>query len=313
MSYILSAVSDCGFRHSVNQDSVLVRKLQSAHGEMVFACICDGMGGLQYGELASATLVSCFDDWLDTDLPEILSRSDCEEELRSRWQALIDRAGNLMRTFAEQTGATLGTTLSALLLWQNRGFIANIGDTRVYEIGKTVQILTRDHTFVREEIDAGRMTPEQAACSGKEHILTRCVGVREDANADFYRITGKKKTLYLLCSDGFRHKISPEEMHEQLSGKTTAAALESAHSFCAVANAAKKTTFRWSRFWQTAPRKDFFRGFSGKKRRPSMQAAYRQSKKSFSPIPRIFSTKIRTTIRCRNIRQCLKTAFCVSV
>ncbi len=228
MSYILSAVSNCGFRHSVNQDSVLVRKLQSAHGEMVFACICDGMGGLQYGELASATLVSCFDEWLDTDLPEILSRSDCEEELRSRWQALIDRAGNLMRTFAEQTGATLGTTLSALLLWQNRGFIANIGDTRVYEIGKTVQILTRDHTFVREEIDAGRMTPEQAACSGKEHILTRCVGVREDANADFYRITGKKKTLYLLCSDGFRHKISPEEMHEQLSGKTTAAALEEA-------------------------------------------------------------------------------------
>lgn len=43
MSYILSAVSDCGFRHSVNQDSVLVRKLQSAHDEMVFACICDGM------------------------------------------------------------------------------------------------------------------------------------------------------------------------------------------------------------------------------------------------------------------------------
>ena len=72
------------------------------------------------------------------------------------------------------------------------------------------------------------MTPEQAACSGKEHILTRCVGVRENANADFYRITGKKKTLYLLCSDGFRHKISPEEMHEQLSGKTTAAALEEA-------------------------------------------------------------------------------------
>lgn len=228
MSYILSAVSDCGFRHSVNQDSVLVRKLQSAHDEMVFACICDGMGGLQYGELASATLVSCFDEWLDTDLPEILSRSDCEEELRIQWQALIDRAGNLMRTFTMQTGVTLGTTLSALLLWQNRGFIANIGDTRVYKIGKNAQVLTRDHTFVREEINAGRMTPEQAACSGKEHILTRCVGVREDANADFYRIPGKKKSLFLLCSDGFRHKISPEEMHEQLSGKNTAADLEKA-------------------------------------------------------------------------------------
>ena len=192
MSFIISGISESGHRHTYNQDSVLVQRMQSTHGEMAFACICDGMGGLQHGELASATLLY----HLSSDI--------------------ISESNAAIRAFSLQADSKLGTTLTAALFWKNRYFIANIGDTRVYEIGKSVRILTRDHTYVRQEIDAGRMTPEQAAASGKEHILTRCVGVNERVHADFYYGKTQKKALYLLCSDCFRHKIQPEEMKHAL-------------------------------------------------------------------------------------------------
>ena len=216
MSFIISGISESGHRHTFNQDSVLVQRMQSAHGEMAFACICDGMGGLQHGELASATLLYHLSEWADTRLPDLTDRFLCKKELTQQWSGIISESNAIIRSFSLQADSKLGTTLTAALFWKNRYFIANIGDTRVYEIGKNVRILTRDHTYVRQEIDAGRMTPEQAAASGKEHILTRCVGVNECVHADFYYGKTQKKALYLLCSDGFRHKIQPEEMKHAL-------------------------------------------------------------------------------------------------
>ena len=71
MNYIITANTDIGISKSTNQDSVLVKKLNTPQGEMVFAVLCDGMGGLDKGEVASASVIRAIDNWLMTSFPAI--------------------------------------------------------------------------------------------------------------------------------------------------------------------------------------------------------------------------------------------------
>jgi len=107
---------------------------------------------------------------------------------------------------------SLGTTLTAALFTESEYFIVNIGDTRAYEIGAKLKQLTHDHSFVQQEVDCGRMSPEEARISKRKNVLTRCIGAKEDVVPDFFFGKIKKNATYVLCSDGFRHKISEPEM-----------------------------------------------------------------------------------------------------
>ena len=89
-----------------------------------------------------------------------------------------------------------------------------------YEITDTLKQLTHDHTFVQQEVDAGHMTAQEALTSNKRHILTRCIGAREDMAPDFFSGKVKKDAVYMLCSDGFRHTVSEQEFIQHLSPVT---------------------------------------------------------------------------------------------
>lgn len=93
--------------------------------------------------------------------------------------------------------------------------IAHVGDSRVYRITDSVEQLTEDHTYVAREVKKGNMTPEQAERNPKRNVLTQCVGASEIVIPEILLGETEEDTVYMLCSDGFRHELSEDEMFEE--------------------------------------------------------------------------------------------------
>lgn len=216
MDFVISASTDVGIKRAVNQDSLFVRKLHTSIGKMVFAVLCDGMGGLKYGEVASVALIKAFTDWMYTSLPELSQRPLEDYIIREQWSAVISAQNSKIRDFGLQNHCSVGSTVTALLLTESRYFLLNIGDSRAYEITDNVVQLTFDHTVVANEVRLGNLTPEQAEQAPGQNILTKCVGVAEFVYPDMFFGDTKRNAVYMLCSDGFRHKISAGEIRKHL-------------------------------------------------------------------------------------------------
>lgn len=217
MAYFITAKSDIGTIKSVNQDSILVKVANTAFGEIVFAVVCDGMGGLLKGELASATIVRAYDSWFMTKLKDILMEHDWERKVKDGWIDLAVQQNDRLKEYGNQYCVQLGTTVSCLLVVQNRYIVLNIGDSRVYKLTDGIEQITKDHSYVAREIELGRMTKEEAKYSNQRNVLLQCVGASRKIYPDIFEGDYKDGTVFLLCSDGFRHEISEEEIYEHLN------------------------------------------------------------------------------------------------
>ena len=216
MEFMISAATDIGIRKDVNQDSLTVQTIRTAQGKMVFALLCDGMGGLSSGELASATVVRAFREWVTTSLPE-LSRYPIEETvIQKQWTDLVQDQSSQLMKYGQAHGVRLGTTVAALLLTGEKYFVLNIGDSRVYELTNVITQLTTDQTLTEREVKAGRMTAEEAAVSPHRNVLLQSCGTTRNPVPEFLSGNTKQNAVYMLCSDGFRHVISSEEIYEKL-------------------------------------------------------------------------------------------------
>lgn len=216
MNFIISANTDVGIVKSNNQDSLSVLSLSTPQGKMAFAILCDGMGGLAKGEVASASVVNAFRDWATQRLPVLCQAPLSDAIIRSDWDAIIQQQNDLIKAYGGKLGVRLGTTVVVLLLTQTRYYILNVGDSRAYELADTIQVLTKDQTFVAREIAAGRMTEEQAMTDSRRSVLLQCVGASEDVYPDMFFGQVKAPATYMLCSDGFRHEITPEEIYAKM-------------------------------------------------------------------------------------------------
>ena len=105
---------------------------------------------------------------------------------------------------------------SVILFVGNQYVIAHVGDTRVYQIGSSLNQLTTDQTFVAREISRGTMTAEQAKTDKRRNLLLQCIGASKTVEPQV--ICGTvEKGAYMLCSDGFRHEITEAEIYESLN------------------------------------------------------------------------------------------------
>jgi len=220
LNYIISAKTDKGIKKSANQDSLTVKTIKTTNGRLVFALICDGMGGLSQGEVASATVVRAFEQWVMTELPKLCNLGIKESDIVSHWTKLINEQNGKIRKYGEIERIKLGTTITALLLTDAKYYIANIGDSRVYELTNTgINTLTKDQTVVEREVECGNITREEAKTDARRSVLLQCCGVLEKIYPDIKSGKTKKDAVYMICSDGFRHEISDVEIYEQLNPK----------------------------------------------------------------------------------------------
>lgn len=216
MNYEVSLHSDVGIKKDTNQDSLCLKQAQTDKGNILFAIVCDGMGGLEKGEVASATLIRTFSKWFEDELPYLLANNNAYDEIRYRWDRIIKEQNQIIGEYGREHHIQLGTTISAILILEDGKYlIGHVGDSRIYRITDSViEQLTLDQTVVANEIRQGRLTPEEAERDPRRNVLLQCIGASKIVEPNF--VTGQINTneCYLLCSDGFRHVVTPDEIKE---------------------------------------------------------------------------------------------------
>lgn len=216
MNFIISASTDIGTTKSTNQDSLSVKVINTNQGRMVFAIMCDGMGGLDKGEVASAAVIQAFDEWVNNSLPELCNAPLEDYVIKAQWNKIITEQNERIKSYGARQGVRLGTTVVAMLLTQTRYYILNVGDSRAYELTTNIKQITQDQTFVAREVALGNMTEEEAAVDDRRSILLQCVGASDVVYPDMFFGDACTDAVYMLCCDGFRHEITPAEMYEFL-------------------------------------------------------------------------------------------------
>ena len=210
--------SDIGTTKEVNQDSCLIEIAQTDVGDVALTAVADGMGGLSGGELASAAVVRALSEWFEQKLPLSLEAmagavGGFEQYVEGQWNGLVQELNLKIMRHGNDLRERLGTTLTALLAVGGRYSIVHVGDCRAYEItGEGVGLLTHDQTFVQREVDAGNMTPEEAREHPKRSVLLQCIGSSKEVVPAVTRGNLRTDAVYLICSDGFRHVLTTEEL-----------------------------------------------------------------------------------------------------
>ncbi|MBU3112351.1 PP2C family protein-serine/threonine phosphatase [Clostridium lacusfryxellense] len=212
INFLVAAHTDVGIKKNTNQDSLCIKTANTNLGKVVLAVICDGMGGLSKGELASATLVKAYSDWFKDSFPQLLYNGLSDDILKSEWENIAFTQNERIMRYGESQRVNLGTTLTVLLMAKNRYYVLNIGDSRAYEISDTIFQITKDQTVVAREIERGNMTPAQAKVDPGRNVLLQCVGASKIIEPDFFAGEVKENAVYMLCSDGFRHEITQKEI-----------------------------------------------------------------------------------------------------
>ena len=211
MDYILSAITDIGIKKDTNQDSYYAMVADTAWGKIAFAIVCDGMGGLQRGEVASNSLVQAFKRWVK-DYLHSLASPPLSEEIQNGWMSLVEAYNQKINSYGQRESIRLGTTCTVLMLYEGQYYILNVGDTRCYCLSESMQLLTHDHSLVQQEVDQGILSLEAAAHDSRRNVLLQCVGASARLNPDFFEGSFAPGSSFCLCTDGFRHAVSEEEM-----------------------------------------------------------------------------------------------------
>jgi protein phosphatase len=194
------------------------------------------MGGYNAGEVASSMATSFIRTELGRWLREARGHAT-DTEVRRAMDICVDNANRAIFNAANANPqyAGMGTTLVVAVFRELRLLVGHVGDSRAYRLrGGRLQQITRDHSLLQEQIDAGLITPEQAAFSTQKNLVTRAVGVEDTVLLETHLHEVQPGDTYLLCSDGLSDMLDDAsiaqllQMHESLAG-TGAALIEAAN------------------------------------------------------------------------------------
>ena len=215
MVHITCALTDKGDVRRVNQDSLLIKKAMIAGKTVTLACVCDGLGGLSKGEIASSIAIDRLSHWFETELPTLFTPAETIDKavLYGSLRKLIVEIHKKIEAYSAANGIQSGTTLAGVLILGNRFVTLNVGDSRVYMMRRgALHHLTKDQTYIQREIDLGNMTEEEAAVSPHRSKLLQCIGAGPEPTVSFASQGAQPGDLFVACSDGFHKKISEDEI-----------------------------------------------------------------------------------------------------
>lgn len=176
------------------------------------------MGGHAAGEVASEMAVDIVSRELSdlNDLTAADAHAKVARALRDANRAVYERT----RTERDKLG--MGSTVSALLLSESSYIVGHVGDSRIYiaHEGRMIQ-LTRDHSLVQEQVDAGLLTPEQARRHPQSNVITRCIGMADDIDPDVFDGRAQVGDTFLLASDGLTGMIDDRRIQQLLLSRAT--------------------------------------------------------------------------------------------
>lgn len=200
-----AAYTDKGPVRETNEDACCVEVAQTAFGEVAMAIVCDGVGGLAAGELASSTVAVGFCDWFERDLPTLLEGTTGEPDLcgiRASWDHLLARLNALIRSYGISVGEALGTTFTGVVTCQGAYLLGHVGDCRAYLMGpRGIRRLSEDQTPPREMGGERGYVAGDAPPRGANAIL-QAVGTQAKLEPVFSTGDLTEGDLLVICSDG---------------------------------------------------------------------------------------------------------------
>ena len=213
----MTSLSDPGMMRDLNEDSI---ELRPESGIIVLA---DGMGGYNAGEVASGMATSMVADglaaaWnstalqgLDRNAAIALSQKLLQEQVVAANAAIFEQSQK------EESFEGMGTTLVAAVFFDNFLTVGHAGDSRLYRLrGDVFEQITKDHSLLQEQIDAGMISKEDAHLSNNRNFITRAIGVAAEEQAEVHTYEADQDDVYLVCSDGLYGMVTDEEIHMTL-------------------------------------------------------------------------------------------------
>ncbi len=209
--FLNNAVSCIGGREE-NQDSCIIA--ETRRGLLVL--VCDGMGGMAGGATASAETVRIIRDYVS----QPKSEDDIDDDNKSTLIKAISSANanllNIQETNPSLSG--MGTTVTALLINEDKATVAYVGDSRIYQIrnGKKVY-RTFDHSMVFEMVKKKIITEEQARLSAQSNIILKALGQKSEVEVDACDLPYDKGDLFFLCTDGVWGTMPEKELIKRIT------------------------------------------------------------------------------------------------
>jgi len=232
-----AALTDCGQVRAHNEDAVFLDV------EAGIAVLADGMGGYNAGEVASGLAVNLISRGLKAHLPLERPASRGEPGAPSaaarlvEEQVILANRGILEAAAAQAECAGMGTTVVVALFHWGKVCVGHVGDSRLYRWRKGVlEQLTRDHSFLQEQVESGILTEDEARRSTYRSLLTRALGIDPEIEAEIADYALDEGDLYLLCSDGLTDMLEAEDLRS-IIGQGEAPATDIAAHMVAEANA----------------------------------------------------------------------------
>ena len=193
--------SDVGLMRTINQDSIFVSMSSVGKLPNLFI-VADGMGGHKAGDVASRKSIEEFIKYVCTT-----NMTDPANILDSGIMEINKIILDLAKSNKDYSG--MGTTFVAATIVENHVYIANVGDSRLYLIGRDIRQITRDHSLVEDMVRMGVLEREEARTHYKKNVITKAIGVADDKTStpDIFEIEVENGDKLLLCSDGLTNMV----------------------------------------------------------------------------------------------------------
>lgn len=200
--------TDVGRTRIANEDAF---KFGTFDDGTSWAVVCDGMGGVHGGKIASSTTIDMVSQKIHKCYNPSMGISSVENLLLSA----ITTANCIVydRGASDRELEGMGTTIVAAVVKDGEACIAHVGDSRAYHINSEgIRLVTKDHSLVQEMLDLGEITQFEFEHHPRKNIITRAIGVDEKIEIEFDTIEFKDGDALILCSDGLSGQIAKDEM-----------------------------------------------------------------------------------------------------
>lgn len=198
---------------TVNQDAYCVLVGQAGPQEVGLLAVCDGVGGLSSGELASSVAVRELSRWFEDGVARGLTDGRSADglalpDVQRMWAGYFEGLNGRMWAYSQSLNVRMGTTLTGAVLAGGGFVVGHVGDCRAYRLGpEGAELLTRDQTLVQRELDAGRISAEQARRHPRASVILQALGAQETIAPAFSFGEALPGDTLLICSDGLHRRL----------------------------------------------------------------------------------------------------------
>lgn len=206
--------SDVGRVRPLNEDYHRVWQFPLIGGELTLLAVADGMGGAAAGEVASKLAMEVLDESFSRYVEEIQAGNPVVgiDKLTEKAMRLANR-----RVYAaaikNQGRRGMGTTLTCVAVIGRRAYVGHVGDSRAYMVrGNKIYQLTKDHSWVEEQLEKGLMSEEEAEQHEWRNLITRALGTRPQVAPDVIEVGVEAGDVFVISSDGLHGLVKPEEI-----------------------------------------------------------------------------------------------------